>query len=641
MNGFLTILIRELRERRLIALAALLAGLGSLAAPLLPGVAHLQPSEVRAGSALGLAVILTSALALLLGGSIIARDLAERRLGFYFARPLSGWAIWGGKLAAALVLTLGAGLLVLLPAGLLGDFDLSGGGSFPNPLGESLPAVAGTGAFVLLFLLLAAHAVSVIVRARSPWLVLDLLGACGVFLLLLHARDRLFYAGAFGTVLLLGLLALVLALLALLAASATQVLRGRTDLRRGHRTLSLTLWGVLLATGLATEGAASWILNVTPRDLTQGEVLAVDPAGSWIAVAGPAAYRRGFHPTFLLDAASGRFERTRISALADPGRLLFASGGGRAVWVEPRGPVSTLGMTDLVSLDLRDPQAVPRRTNISYPDSPYRLALSADGRRVAAASDGRLVIDEVETGRLLAAIDLSGNLRYPEMLRFASPTRVLLYQHEVSENPGDLLQSRLEIHAAEVGGRLTRVGETDGGRGFFFWRMSPDNRRFLTRGTRGGPLRAHDAGNGAVLAERPMERGFEATFLADGRIALVQAGEAWRELLLLAPDLTELRRFRFDGARTLAVGGQPAPDRLTVATSAQPENIAEAGDYQARVLDLATGGSRVLGDGLLPVPFSKAGPKSAGPTLFRTAGGGLVRIDLATGERRVLVAGKS
>ena len=73
---------------------------------------------MRSGVALGLALIVSLVLAMALGGSVIARDLGERRLGFYFARPISGGAIWAGKLAAAAVLAVGAGVLVLLPASL-------------------------------------------------------------------------------------------------------------------------------------------------------------------------------------------------------------------------------------------------------------------------------------------------------------------------------------------------------------------------------------------------------------------------------------------------------------------------------------------------------------------------------------------
>ena len=59
------------------------------------------------------------ALAIGLGASVIGEDLAERRLGFYFSRPLSGWAIWASKNLAAILITLGTGLVFVLPVALL------------------------------------------------------------------------------------------------------------------------------------------------------------------------------------------------------------------------------------------------------------------------------------------------------------------------------------------------------------------------------------------------------------------------------------------------------------------------------------------------------------------------------------------
>ena len=121
MKAFAAVLGREIFERRLLALLALALGVAAVALPLLPGVrpGGVALADLQGGMALGFALLLTMILALFLGGSIIAGDLAERRLGFFFSRPIPGWVIWGGKMAAALVLVFGAGLAVLAPAFLL------------------------------------------------------------------------------------------------------------------------------------------------------------------------------------------------------------------------------------------------------------------------------------------------------------------------------------------------------------------------------------------------------------------------------------------------------------------------------------------------------------------------------------------
>jgi hypothetical protein len=62
--------------------------------------------------------------------------------------------------------------------------------------------------------------------------------------------------------------------------------------------------------------------------------------------------------------------------------------------------------------------------------------------------------------------------------------------------------------------------------------------------------------------------------------------------------------------------------------------------WESRLLDLATGESRLLGRGLLPLGESAAGPAGVGPRLFERAGGQVVLLDPASGKER-LVAGQA
>jgi hypothetical protein len=193
VRGLAAVFGREVAERRILPLVALGLGLVPLASVYFPGVRWERAEDVRSGMASLLALGLTAALSLILGGSVIARDLGERRLGFYFARPLRGWTIWGGKLAAATALTLGGGLLVLLPTALLNA-------SWPDP-GFVFGFSRSTGLWMVValaagFLLLVSHALGVILRARSAWLVLDLAGALLAYVLLASAFRRLSLAGA-------------------------------------------------------------------------------------------------------------------------------------------------------------------------------------------------------------------------------------------------------------------------------------------------------------------------------------------------------------------------------------------------------------------------------------------------------------
>ena len=256
---------------------------------------------------------------------MIARDLAERRLGFYFARPLSGSAIWAGKLAAAAALTVGAGLLVLLPATLVGGPpDPSGYWGTSTGVFRSGFDLAVIWFGILLLTLSAAHAVSVMVRSRSPWLLLDLAalgvtssvaGICLLILIRKGAGLPIYHwqrsgpgpAGGPTLLLYVEILVALVALLGLTVASGAQVTRGRTDLRRGHRTLSIVLWSLLLPASFLLAGYTRWFLAVSPEDLVSVNSTMGSPASPWIAVQGRAAHRGGYRPGFLLDVGSRRF----------------------------------------------------------------------------------------------------------------------------------------------------------------------------------------------------------------------------------------------------------------------------------------------------------------------------------------------
>ncbi len=259
MRGFAAVFGREFFERRLLALVALCLGLAAVALPRMPGFrpGGVPVADIQGGMAFGFALLLTFLMALFLGGSIVASDLAERRLGFYFSRPLPGWAVWAGKMGAALVLVFGSGLLVLLPAVLMGgNLSLDGIWGVGGVISVSGPAVLLAWSAGLCFLLFGAHAASVVVRSRSSWAVLDLVAlgvVAGLFSTMVRRMvlEGVLLQASFGSQgSRLGIVAWIelgffaAALLSLVAASALQVTRGRTDLKRGHRVLSTGLWGL-------------------------------------------------------------------------------------------------------------------------------------------------------------------------------------------------------------------------------------------------------------------------------------------------------------------------------------------------------------------------------------------------------------
>ena len=638
MRGFFAVFAREVAERRLLLAASLLLGLVPLAAPWLPGLGQLGDPELRSATALALALCFSSGLALILGTTIIARDLAEGRLGFYFSRPLRGWAIWAGKLAAAAVLALGAGVLILLPAAMVERrLDLGGG------WWDAHSALAGAATSIplwiawVLLLMLWGHAAGVVARSRSPWLLLDFVGLGLVVWLAWVALRRLDFAGALGPSALATIGLLAAALLALTAGGAAQVLKGRTDIRRGHRLLSLTLWGTLLAAGLAAQGYAFWVLAVEPGDLKVVDLTAAARRGSWIAILGAARNRPGYEPGFLLDTASGRFARLKTWVRSYWNPPLFSADGRWAVWLEAQNGASS-GPYELLRLDLRAPRPRPERTRISYSRLPDRLALSADGSRVAVAAGRRLTVEEVPSGRLLATAELPRVLgRYEDSLLLPDPGRVRIYGSDLFSDADPALRWAFEAGEMRLaGGGVVRTARIEQAEDLD---VSPDGARILARRRSDGRFVVYDASTGAEVAELPpggeQPRG---AFLADGRIAVV-SGWGSKELMIFSPSFLPERTFNFKTAKALRLGGQPAPDRLVVATAPRGPETAMWNIGRALVLDLRTGSMRRVGRGLIPLAHPGTSPESIASRLFLNHQGQLVQLDLETGRERV-VAGR-
>lgn len=637
MRGFAAVFNREIAERRLL----FLLGLFGLVPLVLPALfqAPLRADELRAVSASILAATVGAVLAVSLGSSVLARDLAERRLGFYFARPLSGWAIWAGKLAAALVLCLSIGLLVLLPALLFAS------GTRGDLLGVGLPRLV-QGTALLAVLLLVANLMSTLIRARSPWLAFDLAAALVFGLLVWDAALRLLRAGAVSVFLarqppggfLLDALGEVapLGILAVLAGSAAQVVSGRTDPRRGHRFLSLTLWSLLFAAALGLSGYSRWVVAATPGDLAAVQQVTASPAGDTLALQGHAARRGDYWPMFVVDARSGRFSRLfPAHNWTGTGAVRFAADGKSAVWFETAGPLD--GPAVLVRLDLTRPGARPVPTRLTFPSPPALFALSPDGRRIATVEAGWLAVEEIATSHLLAAAAVEPGFLYQNRLRFTDADHLLyLYgpaglRRPHSEAPLEVAELDLAKGHLEVLGRTLPVEPSA------LLDLSPDGSHFLVRDQE--TLELYRT-RGAVLAAKVPDCSALSGFLADGRVLAIEVAGGPRRLALLSPEGELLRRFAFPAARALKPSGEPIPGHLVLGVTSRPAPAIQGfGRWEVLLLDLATGESRSLGRGLVPMGSLAAGPESLAPRLFLDGSGRLVLLDLPSGRRRTIVGG--
>jgi hypothetical protein len=661
MRGFAAVFSREIFERRLLGAVALALGLVAVALPLVPGLlpGSLSVSELQGALAFGCSLLLTLILALALGGSVISADLVERRLGFYFARPLAGWAVWAGKISAALALVMGAGLLVLIPALVaggsinlngvwgLGDYSVTG------------PSLVLTWIGGLLLLLFAAHAVSIVVRARSVWVLLDVVALALVAGLVWGALRRLqsegvvfrltYWSGREGQ---LGILAwmeggfVVALLLALVVAGALQVVRGRTDVRRSHRTLSLVLWGPLLAAAIVFMGLSVWILAAGPDDLLGVTYVSFSPTGRWVAFTGPAAWRPGYDPSFLYDVDSGRSVRARFGVVAlyytTEGWVRFSADGRRAVWLEYENPPHLPVV--LYQLDLTRPRARPQRTSISFPEVPRGFALSPDGRRIAVIrGDRRLTVEEIG-GRLLAAVHFDGSGGLPR-LAFAGEDRVRIFDSLFADyGPTNLKMSEapatspdiFELDLTAKPPRIVPTGVMPRSRQVREMTFSPDAGRAFERGRE--ILRLFDARSGAVLTDFA-DRQARGSFLNDGRIALTARVPGGQELRLLSPDgRSELWRLPFPGARTLIVADQRGGDGLLRVVTSGPKPTDPT--HEIWQVDLAHGTARSLGrHRLASLESPQIALRLPGRPEILSGKDGLIWLDFSSFRQRVVLKG--
>jgi hypothetical protein len=624
MRGVLALVVREVAERRRVLLAAALAATIPFLAPVARGLHGTVAREARETTAVILALGFAGVLSAALGWSVLSRELADGRISFYFSRPLSGAAIWAGKLSAAFLLAIGAAAIVWLPALAASRFRVE----LPGLPGWALWAVPAGSLFVILL----AHAAGVALRARSALLAAD--AACFVVLYFggLWVVSRLVRRQAM-TPVVRGLEATVVGLLAgLVVGGLAAVLRGRIDIRRAHRALSLWIWGSFGA-ALAGFGLyAAWVLSPKPADLhLAGAVPA--PRGTWVAVSGDA---RSAPAGFLVDAATGR---SLFAGSAWPKGFgwfpaAISGDGIHAAWFEPTGDP---GPYDLVAMHLDDPDARPRRTTVSIPTLPlpFHLALSPDGSRFATIADGTLSIGDLATGRSLGSLRVREDDQ-PLLGMFLGNDRFRTFGWSWGQ---------LDLGEFDVARRsFTRLGSIPGLEGWYSFCVDRSGRRLLVRERAGVRLRLFSAENGepiALLAAQTAQRSSWARFLSDGRIVFATADGTTARVRLFDAQGTPVREIPLPSSVGLMLGGEPEPGKVFVAL---PKGEAFWEGSLLYLVDLDRGKVEKKADDLTPVTFFEYGVSrpAVGPEaakLFYGPGRSLVRFDPATGERKTLLPG--
>jgi hypothetical protein len=625
MRGFVAVARREIAERRSVFAAAAVLGLLPFLAPLIPVWRRYGAPEVRLYTAAFFAVAFAAALSLMLGASTVGRDLSERRLGFYFSRPISSGAIWAGKLAGVWLLVVLAAAVILLPAGL---FDFSAWWRETRS-GGLVGDVALAFALAVIVFLAVGNVISLAFRSRSVWVAGDLVCLALWFLTMWSAAMPLLLADAPVLTLRVGLGALAACAVALLAAGGAQVAVGRVDVVRGARARFVVLWVLLFALAGIAFGYVRWVLSPAPDDLLGIGIDAAAPRGSWIEIEGFARGRVDYRSSLFYDVASGRFVRARAGR---DGAIAFSGDGTAAAWTE-RSSLDAGGSQDVWSCRFGAGEVRRVRTPIST--RVRNIAMSPGGSRVALLEEKTVSVFEVPSGRLLASAATDSTKHYLRIV-FLSEQKLRIYRMGPlgAIAAGDAASGLASIGIIDFEIDARRLKET----------ASIENVRrpfsigFNDRGERlivwekGGQVSLFDASTGrrlAPLGPGGWDQGSRA-FLSDGRPIVSESAGGNGRVHLFSKDGQEERVFDVGRAGLVRLGGEPADGRITLAIGPAPE-IWAASD--AFLLDLNSGALRKLGSHLSPIAahmrwrLPQPEPGSEATRLFSRADGSVVRLD--------------
>lgn len=580
MKGTLVIAARELREStRVFAICAILATLPFLAT-LLPGAQGNREDVIAAvGGFLSIAVGL--GLAVVLGATTIGRELTERRMSFYFAKPVSPAAIWFGKATAALAISLGCFALIVVPA-YVGAPDAWR----VQQLGGIEPLAIA--ALIIVELFLVSHFLSSILRSRSSLLAVDLVCFSAALAALFLIIRPVLFGGSMevtgGILVSVGIAASVI----LAIAPAWQLAQGRTDLRRGHAALSRFLWISVGLVLLIVGAYVAWLVAIGPADLQ--EVMQVEHAGRGesVLVSGRGVGRGGHASTFLINRRTSAYERLPVlqwwgSRFSDDGQVL--------IWQKPSGLFNVTRL-EVHATRLRDGKSFA--TGITM--HPYASAMlpSPDGSRLAIVENRKVVVYETATGKLLAAGGrFDSGARHA--LFFAAPDVVRITEYNASVSAIVLRVFELDTRARAI----RKTGEArfeTAGRGSVS--LSGDGTRMLVRGAN----RILDARTAKVIAQihvgvNPMR----SAMLQDGSVAAMVPGEP--RLRIFSREGQPLQDVVLPGVKTAMVTAEVEGGKVILVGSNQGRADATGQGRRMFVVDARRGAvERAVVDVKGPMP---------------------------------------
>lgn len=565
MNAAITIVARELRERtRLFIVAAALAILPFIVA-MMPNMQNQRGLTIATLSGMS-AINYAFAIALLLGVSIVGRDLSEKRLSFYFAKPIPSWALWAGKAGAALLIVIAVAAIIAVP-GMLVAFD-----HFSTVWGGGQWVVMKVSAIAALFFLFGGHAISTMVRSRSALVALDFVLAVTTLIATFFIVRPLLFRGSLQ--LAVGVLEVIaFALLVILAvAPVWQISRGRADARRNHSALSRALWPALGATLLVAASYTGWMTSATVESFDQIHDLAQSRDGQWIFVTGGDHARKNLPATYLLHTPSGTNQRVNIAPWTE---AKFSRDGNVLAWTEPAEIIPRRGGVRIMTRAL-EPDAKARDTGITAHLSD-KFAISDDGSRLAVLDYERIRVYDLASGKLLMAA--AGIPRgEAQSMFFAGPSRLRVTTHRRGAGQAELYEVNVD------GKKLAKTGAMQVPVGFTNSSVSANASGSLFYLNRQAAVIDPNSGN--VIAKLPFqpESNRASVMLGDGRIVWVTRGM----LRLYDSTGAPLREIPLPLARGLVIGEIGKRKVMIMGRETEP-NAPEIRGRRILVVDLENG----------------------------------------------------
>jgi hypothetical protein len=367
MRKFAAVVLHEWAARRNVALLACVLAVIPWLVRFYAGFRVDELAEARRLVAAVLGVAFAFSFAALLGATMIARDVAERRASFYTRLPAGASIIYLGKLTANALLVISGGALI----------GATAIGMWP-----------WQAAFVVLLippLMAIVHYVSIGIRAGGLGLLVDLallLAAAGAAygcswpFRALDAR----YAGYVLTA-----LWAVAWIAASFIAGIAHVRAGGFDVRVAAMRARTALWGTTLGLAVALDLLyAVYVVAMPPRDAC----FAAPVSPNWIGVAFTDAARLDYVRYALLNLHDGRQIDFAKPLRRVAGEARLSLDGRHAFWRPWNEETRSLFHVDLVHA---------RAEELSVGGGAY--AMAPDGSAIAALSAANVIIYAIPGGR--------------------------------------------------------------------------------------------------------------------------------------------------------------------------------------------------------------------------------------------------